>query len=88
MAMQPRDRVYPDHVRRAAPSLGDGAKYYPPQAVGRTRRGSVINRQMVAARLRQFRERLALSQAEFGQMFGDYGQRQISFYERGKFMRP
>jgi len=47
-----------------------------------------INRQMVAARLRQFRERLALSQAEFGQTFGEYGQRQISFYERGKVDVP
>jgi PAS domain S-box-containing protein len=40
------------------------------------------------ARLRKFRERLRLTQPEFGQEFGGYQQRQISGYETGQVEIP
>jgi PAS domain S-box-containing protein len=39
-------------------------------------------------RLKQFRERLQMTQQEFGQHFGDYEQKHISSYERGQVELP
>lgn len=42
----------------------------------------------VGPRLRAFRDRLGMTQHEFGQYFGDYDQKQISSYERGHVEVP
>lgn len=42
----------------------------------------------IGPRLKQFRERLDMTQQEFGQHFGDYDQKQISSYERGQVELP
>ena len=40
------------------------------------------------ARLKAFRERLGLTQTDFGQTFGGYSARQITSYERGQIEIP
>jgi PAS domain S-box-containing protein len=46
-------------------------------------RERVIDLSAIPERLRQFRELLNMTQAKFGQTFGDHDQRQIGSYERG-----
>ena len=42
----------------------------------------------IGKRLREFRDELTLTQAEFGQRFGGYDSRQIGTYERGEVEMP
>lgn len=51
-------------------------------------RDRTIDLTQIPRRLREFRESLELTQAEFGQRFGGYDPRQIGTYERGEVEPP